>query len=250
MRKRSLILIAVLAYVVALALTLPAVQALRFADTAPAQLAGVHGTFWRGGARQVVVQDFVIDDVRWRLLPLKLFTGELAAALEARYAGGPAAATVALDWRRELHVRALDYRLDARRLVDFMPLPIVEFSGDIDTRVEQLTLSEGALQRIDGKVLWKAASLTAPFATRLGDYRLDLQSTERGHRAQLDGSGGALNAQGELTLQRDGRFVADLTFRPTRSAPPELVEQLDFLARKQRNGDYVLRRNGRLQDFW
>ncbi len=250
MRLRSLILLGMLAYAVALVFTFPAVHLLRWVDPAPAKLFGVEGTVWRGGAQQVEVNGIAVEQVRWRFQPASLARGELAVALDGRYAGGPLSGRVALDWRRAVHLREVDYRLDARRLVDFMPLPIAEFSGEISTRVDKLTLQGGTLGEVTGKLRWPGATLTSPLETVLGDYRVDLDTTERGYRAVLEGSGGSLGANGEVRVQGDGRYDAQITFRPARDAPRELVQQLGFVTRRQGNGSYLLRRSGSLREFW
>ncbi len=250
MRKRYLMLFAILAYAIALLFTLPTVQLLRWVDIRPAALSGVGGSVWHGSAEQVQVNEFTATGLRWRFLPARLLFGEVAFGVQADYAGGPAEGRISADWRRQLHLRAFSHRLDARRLVDFMPLPLAEFSGAIRTDLEQLTVEEGALKSVNGKVRWDQATLTAPFQTLLGNYRVDLRTTERGHRAELRGDGGTLGAEGDLRVQQDGRFNAQVALTPTRNAPRELVEQLDFMARRQRDGKYLLRHAGRVQDFW
>ncbi|MDH3453398.1 MAG: type II secretion system protein N, partial [Gammaproteobacteria bacterium] len=186
----------------------------------------------------------------WRFLPTRLLWGEIAFGVQARYAGGPAVGRVSADWRRELHLRKFNYRMDASRLADFMPLPIAEFSGDIVTDLEQVTVRDGELQTVTGRVRWDQATLTAPFKTLLGDYRVNLRTTERGHRAELLGEGGSLAAEGEVRVQQDGRFNAEIFLTPARNAPRELVQQLNFIASKQRGGKYLIRQNGSLRDFW
>jgi hypothetical protein len=250
MRKRWLILFAILAYAIALVTTMPTAQLLRWVDTRPAELSGVGGSVWRGSARRVKVEETVADDVRWRFLPGRLLLGEIAFGVQAQYAGGPAAGRLSADWRRELHLSDFSYRMDARRLTDFMPLPIAEFSGDIDTDLQQVTVHNGTLQSVTGKVSWDEATLTSPFETLLGNYRVDLRTTERGHRAELRGEGGSLAAEGEVRVQQDGRFNAEITLTPASNAPRELVQQLNFIARRQRNGKYLLKHNGSLRDFW
>ncbi|MDH3712407.1 MAG: type II secretion system protein N [Gammaproteobacteria bacterium] len=250
MRKRYLIMFAILAYAAALVATLPTAQLLRWVDSRPAQLSGVGGSVWRGSARRVKLEDAVADDVHWRFLPARLLWGEVAFGVQAQYAGGPADGRVSADLHRELHLRDFSYRMDARRLADFMPLPIAEFSGDIRTDLERVTVRDGVLHSVTGKVTWDRATLTSPFETMLGNYRVDVRTTERGHRAQLRGEGGSLAAEGEVRVQQDGRFNAAITLTPARNAPSELVQQLNFIARKQRNGKYLLKHSGSLRDFW
>lgn len=250
MRKRYLILFAVLAYAVALVVTLPTAQVLQWVDTRPAQLSGVGGSVWHGSAQRVKVDQVSADDVRWRFLPARLLWGEVAFGVQAQYEGGPAAGRVSADWRRELHLREFSYRLDAKRLADFMPLPIAEFSGEIVTDLDQVTMQNGQLQTVSGRVRWDKATLTAPFQTLLGDYRVNLRTTERGHRAEVRGEGGSLAAEGEVRVQQNGRFNAEITLTPARNAPSELVQQLGFFARRQRGGKYLIRQSGSLRDFW
>jgi len=250
MRRRYLVVFAVLAYAIALVVTLPTAHLLQWVDTRPAQLSGVGGSVWHGSAQRVKVQDVIADDVRWQFLPARLLAGELAFGVQAQYAGGPVAGRLSADWRRELHLRAFSYRLDAQRLADFMPLPIAEFSGEIETDLEQVTVRDGALQTVTGKVRWEQATLTSPFDTMLGDYRINVRTTERGHRAELRGEGGSLAAEGEVRVQQDGRFNVAVTLTPARNAPGELVQQLNFIGRKQRNGKYLLKHDGNLRDFW
>ena len=108
---------------------------------------------------------------------------------------------------------------------------------------------QGELAQISGKLAWPRASLTQPFDAVLGNYDVKLRTGERGHRAELRGKGGVLDADGDVRLQNNGRFVAEIRLRPTRNAPRDLVDSLRLFSRRQRDGSYLIKQAGRLRDF-
>jgi len=54
---------------------------------------------------------------------------------------------------------------------------------------------------------------------------------------------------GKLDVDRRGGYRADIRLKPEANAPAELESALKLLGRKGSDGNYRLRKNGRLRDF-
>ncbi len=239
---------ALLAWLTGLAARFPAGHALAWFAPEGVVAAGVSGTFWHGRATRIDTDGpAVITGAEWELSGWQLLRGRLAADTRFRVAGLDGEGYLASGPGDRIDADGLALRGSAAGVGALIPGLGVETAGQLLVRVEAATLAAGRIERLAGRMQWSEAMLNAPFELELGMIRASVEpaGNGEGYAIELNGEGGALDIAGEIDLQPDGEYRADLRLTPTATAPEGLRETLGFAA--QRDGDgFRVRRSGRL----
>ncbi len=243
----ALIAIGVAAYLAALLATVPAARALTLADTEVAA-AGVDGTVWSGTAQRA---DFggprPLTDLQWDTRLWPLLTGELAADAQFTVAGARVDGRFARQADGALVARQATIRGPAEALLQLAQAPALALEGDVLGRIQHAAVRDGRVHRVSGQFQWNGASVVQPLSIALGTVRGQIRPVDGdAHEIELESSGGDVVAEGVVRLFADGRYEIELTMNPTREAPSHIADTLSMLARRNDNGDFVLRQSGQL----
>ena len=87
-RRRGLFLVAALTIVIALVVTFPARVAYQWFSSPLLAMSGISGTVWSGTAREFSTNGVYLQDLQWRIRPLRLFTGKIAYSISASPVSG------------------------------------------------------------------------------------------------------------------------------------------------------------------
>lgn len=241
--------VALLAWLWGLAAQLPAAHALAWFAPEGVTAAGVSGTLWQGRAARIDTGGPApVTGAQWELSGWQLLRGRLAADTRFRVAGLEGNGFLASGPGERVDVDGLTLRGPAAGARALLAGLGVEPAGQLLVRVEAATLAGGRIERLAGRMQWSEASLSAPFALELGMVRASVEPAgdDGGYAIELTGEGGALDLAGEVDLQPDGRYRADLRLTPTASAPEGLRETLGLAAQSEGDG-FRVRRSGRLR---
>ena len=248
LKKGVYVFAAVLVYGLFLVVLTPAAQALKWVKV-PVDIRGINGSLLTGTAAWIDLGDGnALTDVQWRFAPSGILSGRAAFDVDYKIFEGNGSGRVAVDWRQNLHLQDVNYNLNAANLGEALALPM-DFAGSIRARVDEVSASQGGLQTITAKMRWEKAQLKTPIVADLGTYLIDVVTTETGQRASITTEGGMLEITGDARVDKNGRYTANLNFRPRNGAPSQLEDYLGLFARKQGGGRYSLQRNGRVQDL-
>ena len=250
MSRRPILLIAValVAWLVGMVATLPATRALGV--IAPnVEAAGVHGTFWSGGARRMSFGGPApATAVQWDLSAWRLLTGQIAGRVSFDFAGLDARAHFARSLDGAVAVDEAIARGPGGSLASLVLDPAVAAAGDLLARVDEaLVGADGRPRRVQARFQWSDARLTAPIRLSLGTVRGRLAPVQGSpdHRLELSGSDGQLAIEGDIRLEPDGRYHTDVLLTPAANAPPGLADTLALFARREGNA-FRIRGSGRL----
>ena len=242
MRSGARILIAALvAFVAVLVAFLPAQWAER---VLPRGLScqELEGTLWNGTCGGLSAGGQPFGDVGWKLHPLRLLLGTIAADLDWTRAGDRARGLVILhsrgrlsgrDVRAEVHLpsdllRALPPGWTGTLQVD---LPLLEWDG------RRVTAIEG---QIDLRELKSQGSL-------LGSYRVTFppgNATPQGPVGRLMDLGGVLELSGTLHLTPEPGWLIEGPARPRPGAPTDLTNALRLYGPPDARGAYPVSAQG------
>jgi len=235
-------LLGLLAYLVALVLTLPARQVVHWAKL---PLTSVQGSLWHGSAGVRIGKES-IEHVSWRLHPVWPWKGALGAQLDIRQQGWQGAGKITLTWNGALHARnvslegPLDSPFISRRLV-------VPARGQARLRVVRAIWRHGLAQTEGAELALRDPAIQFGDWIKLGDQRASLDVRDGRLHAQLGDLGGPLELRG--TLEGDARaglgFDARLNASPSASAA--LVDTLKLLPPHPQGG---FRAQARLSAPW
>jgi len=249
MKIRSIILLATAAYLLTLLVRIPADLVIANIDTAPLKIDNPGGTVWSGEVQSVSLGPNRLENVEWTVDFLPLLEGRVGARVEFNVLCGSGQASVARAFNGEIFVSDGELSIDAAGLESVLPASLVQLGGQMQLVIEQAHFTPLQPQFIRGDLTWRKAVLKSPVQADLGVVTLTVIPNSDGHSAQLENEGGVLRMSGKLDVDRRGGYRADIRLKPQANAPAELESALKLLGRKGSDGNYRLRKNGRLRDF-
>jgi hypothetical protein len=226
------ILLAVLAFAVALLWRLPLRWALPFVP-ANIHCSAPAGSLWKGRCGDLSLAApggaLPVGPVSWQLAPAALLKGRLAG--HAQVAGpllqGRARFSAGLG--RTLELQDLDATLPLdRRLLPMVP---ANWTGRVNVRVPQLKIVAGRLESVAGDIEARDIVAQGSRPDDFGSYALHVPAAAPGqvHRGELRDLGGPLELAGAVVMQPDLSWQVDaqLSARPAASA--DLRRLIEFL---------------------
>lgn len=259
MRVLGFLLLFLLSFAVTAIWKFPVAGVLPHVSTDPLEVAGVSGTVWSGRAQQVVLQQPSVqaNNVKWRFLPAALVSGDTAANLQFEVLGGTGDGDVARDVvSGDIEISDGTFRMPAANLAQFLPLPIVDFGGNLIADVETLELENNLLKTALGSLVWRNALVTGGLQAELGQVLIDVVPEDvdgtAGHRATLSNQGGDIELSGNLQIDINGEYRADFRLKPTATANQGVTGALGSLgpiARRESDGSYRIRNNGNIRSL-
>lgn len=251
MKRRYLVLLAVLAFVTTLVLHAPA--SLLYAWTLGARpgaaaLHGMHGTLAQGGfAALTVNQRTVLSDARWTLHPAWLALLRVSLDLET---GGDtvARARVSRSVFGPLRLSDISAAGSVKAFLGLLGQPLLPVEGQVRVDAPLLRLDAGVPVEAEGaaqieNLAWTLAR--EPLA--LGTFTARFATNDKGVTVTLDSGPGAIELDGTASLAPDRRYDVQLKVRPRPEATAQLVTLVRSLGQPDAQGWYHLRRNGTLQ---
>lgn len=235
-------------YAVFLVATLPAPWAYQWAQSrlSGVALSGLTGTLWNGRALTAQMGQNRVEKLHWSLNPWALLRGRLGADLEFDYRGEPAALSVSRGFGERWHFSDVALRLSARTLESWLRLPSAELGGVLDLRLDKLVLDQGRITAAQGVVAWDQAAVVRPVAAELGGFTVTFDNAEEGVKGVLKDQGGAVQADGVLSLKPDGNY--DFTGSVVSGDPrqPAIAQGLQLFGQPGADGRVKLGTQGML----
>ncbi len=259
MRIIGYLFLFLIAFAVTVVWKFPAAGVLPHISTNPVTVAGVSGSIWKGTAEQVQPPNpaLVASNVKWRFMPAALMSGNTAANLDFEVLGGSGSGHVSRSITSgDVSVTDGSFRMPAVNLGQFLPLPIVDFGGNLIADIETLDLENNLLKTARGTVVWRNALVTGGLQAELGQVVLDVEPQpidgRPAHVAKISNKDGDLELNGELQIDINGNYRADIRLKPTASANQGLTGALGSLgpiAKRESDGSYRIRNNGNIRNL-
>ena len=180
------------------------------------QCAQVSGTIWNGSCSGLVSGGVPIGQLTWKLHPLKLLTGKLAAYLDVTRTDGYLRGEIACSFDgHDVTVRDFSANLPLdRSLADAFP---PNLHGKGNAALELLHLERGIITAIQGRIEAHDLEQRGNQAYRLGDFALTFPGGEGEPTGVLESIGGPLDVKGTLRLTREPGYMLDGTVAPVRA---------------------------------
>ncbi len=250
-RTRTLILIGLASYLLFLIAQAPASL---LHHILPAQsgvsISGLQGALWNGRASLVRIQQRQLTDVSWSFNGWRLFTGKLAADVEARFNNQPVSTQVAVTLTGAIQLSDTRAQLDATTVGELAQIPIAQLGGRFQIALEHVELARGAPPVASGMILWKQASVTVAETVSLGDVEIQLQDAgDPPLLAVISNRGGDIRLDGKASIKPNGDYQLQLSMTPTADSSDNVRNSLKMFARPQNDGSYLLTNNGNLKQL-
>lgn len=242
--RKTLLLAGLLTFVAAFVATFPARIAYEWFAPPAVQLSGLDGTIWSGSAAEASVAGVYLHGVEWRLRPLRLFTGKLAASVEASPSSGFLEADVAVGLGGDIMLENVNGSLPLRDFATIARMP--GLSGNASLQIAALRIRDGLPVAAEGTLA--VADLVAPMVdpAPIGGYRAEFFTDEGAVVASIEDVNGVFDLAGSLTISADRNYQFIGKVAATDSTSEKLRGQLRFLGSPNNRGQHDVRLEGEL----
>ena len=198
--QKNLLIIGLVTFVAGVILLFPARVAYQWFAPDGVSLAGIHGSIWSGTAREANGGGLYLRDLRWRMRPLRLFTGKLGFDVEASPGNGFVEAGVALGLGGTVSIANLTASGSLQTFAGMLNMP--GLNGNVSAQFERLQLRNGLPVAAEGTLA--VDRLVAPLIdpAPIGGYRMEFFTNENGVTASVEDTNGAFDLAGSLTVSR------------------------------------------------
>lgn len=251
MKKRWLVLLALLAFACTLLLHVPA--ALLYAwvsdeqHPGPVRLQGLRGTLASGGFSALTVNNrLALTDGHWTLRVASLVLLRLSVEFGT---GGDTVvrAHVSRGLLGPLRLSDVNVAGSVRALLTVLGQPLLPMEGQARINLQSLLLDGDRPLEAEGSaevqnLAWTLAREPLP----LGNFSTTLATDDKGVLAKLASGPGPLELSGEARLARDRAYDLRLQLRPRPQAPAQVLALVRSLGPPDAQGWYHIRRQGTL----
>jgi general secretion pathway protein N len=252
-KLRRYLLLGGLCYILFVFISLPASVLARqiftrLNATQSLRLQNVHGTLWRGEALAANYGRINLGKLDWNMNVFGLLLGNLDLDLHFGQQTTQGHGGVALGFGGKLRMDDVDLRLPASDLAPLFGGYPVNFSGNLQAKIQQLEVKPGSMFKGKGRMVWQQAVLLAPHNIDLGDILIELEPQNTNTKITISDQGekGQLKVDLKLEIQASGKYRWEGTLKPRGADDEKLIEFLRFIGRPDSNNNYWVSRSGQL----
>jgi general secretion pathway protein N len=242
--RKALLLVGLLTFVAAFVALFPARVAYHWFAPAAVQVSGLQGSIWSGSAAEASAAGLYLRDLKWRLRPLRLVTGQLAASVEARPSAGFLQADVAAGLGGSITLANINGSLPLRDFASLARMP--GLAGNLSVQFEELRVRDGLPVAAKGSLA--VADLVAPLVdpASIGGYRAEFFTDDNAVIASVEDVNGVFDLAGSLTISADRNYQFLGKVAATDRTSEKLRRQLGFLGTPNERGQHDIRLEGQL----
>jgi hypothetical protein len=247
MKRRTLVVLAVAAFLVTLLLHAPAALVLKPSKDGSTQWVGAEGTVSSGRVAALVVnQRPIVTGLQWTLRPWWLALLRVTLDVQAG-SDSVLRARVSRALFGKLHLSGIEAAIDVRSMMAALGQPMLPLEGQVHLVFDSLKFDQGLPVQAQGTAeLHGIAWTLAREPLKIGDVTAAFDTDDKGVLATLSSGPGPLELGGEARLGPDRTYDANLQMRPRAEAGEQLRALLKSLGTPDSQGWYHLRRQGTL----
>lgn len=241
-RRRGLFLVAALTIVIALVVTFPARVAYQWFSSPLLAMSGISGTVWSGTAREFSTNGVYLQDLQWRIRPLRLFTGKIAYSISASPVSGFLESDIAIGLDGTTTLTDLSAALPLQMMESAAKVPGLR--GQASLQFERVRLEKGRAAAMDGTVT--IADLVVPVVHRgsLGGYKAEFFTQNNGIVASVEDTDGVVDLAGSLQINPDATYSFLGQVVAKSNTPDAVRQQMRFLGPANERGQQEIRLEG------
>jgi len=239
------VLFFVLCLVFALLFNLPIQQVLPHMQLPPnIKLVGVKGTVFRGTAQEIVINQFPLQAVSYRLLPSCIPL--LQACYQISYEQGTLdTAYNIFDDTTEISGMRIEYPVT--ELMKYVPNVPVNPLGRVELMIDELSMVQGKPAAMNGKLIGRDLGLDNDGSKiSIGDFQVDFTGNQKKYEFKLSDLDASLDVAGKGEIGADGQYNFDIKLNAEDGLDPKVKNVLDVFAAKSGYNKYRIEQKGRL----
>ena len=251
MKKRHYYLTGIFSYLLLLIATIPATLVTGMFDNSQVKIQGVSGTLWNGKAYAITINNSIqLNNTEWSITAWKLLIGKIAIATNTHYLDNVIDAELGSSFIGRYFVNDLIAGLPAEDVAQLANIPFAQLTGLITFNIEHAHWKRGELPLASGEINWKNATVTVAESASLGNINIVLGESEQELlNADIKNQGGDLTISGTAELVPEADYVLNIKLSPTATASNNIKQSLSMIAKRQSNGDYLLKNSGTLKQI-
>jgi general secretion pathway protein N len=242
--RKTLLLVGLLTFAAAFVVRFPARVAYNWFAPPALHVSGLQGSIWSGSATEVSAAGLYLRDLNWRLRPLGLLVGKLAASVEASPSSGFLEADVAAGLGGSISLSNVNGSLPLSDFSSIVRMP--GLAGNASVQFEELRVREGLPVAAKGTLA--VVNLVAPLVdpSSIGGYRAEFFTDDNGVNASIEDVNGVFDLAGSLTITADRNYQFLGKVAATDGTSEKLRRQLRFLGTPNERGQHDIRLEGQL----
>ena len=252
MKKRYYFFIVIFSYLLFLITTVPASLVTNIInEKTPVEIQGASGTIWNGKANFISIDDIAnLNETRWTFSVWKIFTGRVAFQINTNFDDQKIVGEVGVSFLKQFFVNSLSAKISSTKIAELADIPLVQLSGMVTLDIEHAHWKMDELPLASGDILWNAASITVAETVSLGNLNIILSENDK-HllNAEIKNKGGDLLLNGNAELVAEKNYAVNMKLSPTSSASNNIDKSLSLFAKRQSNGDFLLKKTGQLNQL-
>jgi general secretion pathway protein N len=252
MKKRVYIFTAVASYFIVLIATIPAsLISNTVNDNSIVAMHGISGSVWNGKAYSILIDDNIeLKNTKWSFSLWRILTGKISIDINGQYLENNLSAEIGTSFSGRYFVNNLQTTIPAEQAAQLVNIPLVQLSGLISFNIDHAQWKQGELPLATGVINWNNAELTVTETASLGNVSITLRESEQQLLiADIKNQGGDIKINGTAELLPEADYAIDIKLLPTKSADDNIKQSLGLFAKKQNNGEYLLKYSGPLNQM-
>ncbi|MGD8940265.1 MAG: type II secretion system protein N [Gammaproteobacteria bacterium] len=212
----------------------------------PVALEGLNGSVWSGKAAQATIANQQIEKLKWHFKPVQLLLGNAELALDFSMQDGYGKGSVGYNVFGSIYADNIEAWLPSALVLPMFNLGSLRPGGAFAINLTELKVKDHTVVTALGSLVWQDAEITILKPMPLGSLQIQLEPTEEGVKGVISDMGGPLQAEGLLTLTRDGKydFNAEIAVRDPQQR--DLANAIRSLGRQDSTGKVKLQQAGDL----
>jgi hypothetical protein len=196
--------------------------------------ASIDGSLWSGTCVGLTVGKNAVGDVTWELQPLRLLLGRLAARVSLTHGAASATGDVEMTFGQRITARNVvaDLPLDPKLIPGVPP----SLHGHAHVELALLAIQRGIITDLKGRIEAHDLEDRSGANTPLGSYVVIFPGGGGEPVGKLHDLDGPLALEGTLHLTRQPGFELEGLIAARRGAPPELVNNIQWLGSPDASG--------------
>ncbi len=215
-------------------------------EDVPIVLEGVNGSVWSGSAAQAYVSNQQVEKLKWHFKPVQLLLGNAELALDFSMQDGYGKGSVGYSVFGSIYADNIEAWLPSALILPIFNLGSLQPGGALAINLTELKIKDHTVSTALGSLVWQDAEITILKPMTLGSLQIQLEPTDEGIKGVISDMGGPLQAEGLLTLTRDGKydFNAEIAVRDPQQR--DLANAIRSLGRQDSTGKVKLKQSGDL----
>lgn len=254
LKKLKIAFVLVLIYMVFMLALLPArfvTSHLEQKNLMPPQVAlgTVTGTVWQGNLSSLTYQGVVLDNVKWELSPLSIFTGTISVGFKAGKPRSAIRASGQLAFNNEgLAAHNLSIKTSLAPLLQSYPLPYgLTSTGRVNLNIATYQQDQPWCKTLDGVIKADDLLIKSAFGQlAVANVSAKLSCPNGVLTATMQPSSNSLGIDGDIQLNKARQYNLNARVLPPADASQDYLNVLKFSGSPNSQGQYVFKYSGKL----